>query len=93
MIGKKTRITATDLILLAGVGVAVVWLYLWAEFVRTRPRKFSAIATFAGGLLTSDSFISAPSGRFQRESRSPLTIRRGCDSVAGWPVDVATVRP
>ena len=26
MIGKKTRITATDLILLAGVGVAVVWL-------------------------------------------------------------------
>jgi polar amino acid transport system permease protein len=26
VIGKKTRITATDLILLAGVGVAVVWL-------------------------------------------------------------------
>ena len=36
--------------LLLGGCVAVVWLYLWAEFVRARPRKLSAAVQFAGGI-------------------------------------------
>ena len=46
MIGKKTRITATDLILLAGVGVAVVWLLYQATVQAQYRWNWQAISQY-----------------------------------------------
>ncbi len=70
MIGKKIRITTTDLILLAGIGAAVVWLLYQATVQAQYRWNWQAMPQY---LLRLD----AQSGRVLGKAlRQPLLLER-----------------